>query len=233
MAALIEGAGVALAVEQRGEGPAVLVVHDIARPPEALDVPAHLITYERRGYGGSGMPVPYEATTVNEQAEDAAAVLRATAPGPAVVAGLGFGAIIALDLATRHGALVAGVVLVDPPLFAFVPEAAEALAAERVTLEEGLRAGGPEVAVEAWLGHPSPWAQSSYRAVFADLAGLASWPVTRGALRAVAVEAAVLTSPAAPPHVLAAADAVAGLIPGARRDPGGDVAAAVRGLLAR
>ena len=72
MPALIEGAGVPLAVDERGEGPPVLVVHGIGRPPTPLDLPARVIAYDRRGYGESGMPEPYEATTVNEQAEDAA-----------------------------------------------------------------------------------------------------------------------------------------------------------------
>lgn len=232
MSPQIEGAGVPLAADARGEGAPVLVVHDIARPPAPLDLDARVIAYERRGYGASGMPEPYEATTVNEQAEDAAAVLRALADGAAVLVGHGFGAVIALDVAARHAALVAGLVLADPPLFAFVPGAAQALAAERQALEEALRSGGPEAAVEAWLGEESRWARASYRAFFADLAGLATWPVTRGTLRAIAVPAAVITSEDAAPHLVAAADAVAGLIPGASRESGGDVVAAARAILA-
>lgn len=240
---VVEGAGVALAVTDRGEGPAVLLVHDMASDAagvaglaEALASVARVIAHDRRGYGGSGAPEPYDATTVNEQAEDAAAVLRAVGSPPAVVCGLGFGALVALDLLTRHSGLVRGGVLVDPPLFAFVAEAAEALSAERYALEESLREGGPQLAVERWLGdHADPdrvaRARTAHRAFFADLAGLATWPVIRATLRSIDAPTAILTSVTAPPHVLAAADAVAGLIPHALREHGGDAAVAVRRVL--
>jgi pimeloyl-ACP methyl ester carboxylesterase len=243
MAALIEGAGVPLSTDERGAGPPLLLIHDIGS--DAQDVAglagdlaplARVITYDRRGYGGSGAPVPYEATTVHEQAQDAACVLAALAGEPAVICGLGFGALVALDLVTRHRAAVAGAVLADPPLFAFVATAAQALSQERALLEEALREGGPALAVQRWLGAGADprrveRACAAHRAFFADLAGLASWPVTRGALRAIDVDAAIVTRPDARAHVIAAANAVAGLIPAARRDSSGDVAAAARALL--
>ncbi|MDX6664959.1 MAG: hypothetical protein QOG68_1165 [Solirubrobacteraceae bacterium] len=239
---VVEGAGVALAVDTRGTGPAVLLVHDMACDAaalaplaEKLAPGARVIAYDRRGYGGSGVPVPYGATTVNEQAEDAAAVLRACADAPAVVCGHGFGALIALDLVTRHADLLAGAVLAEPPLFAFVPAATEVLSAERLALEEALREGGPELAVERWLGPDADpgrvqRARAAHVAFFADLAGLATWPVTRGLLRAVDLPAVVVTWASTPSHVGAAADALAGLMPHARRDREGDLAAAVRAL---
>lgn len=243
MAAVIEGAGVPLSVEEEGNGVPLLLIHDIgsdaaglAGLASTLAGQAHVIRYDRRGYGGSGAPEPYEATTVHEQAEDAACVLTATSGEPAHVCGLGFGALVALDLATRHRAAISGAVLVDPPLFAFAAGAAEALSRGRALLEEALREGGPELAVERWLGpnaDPAAAARAriAHRAFFADLAGLASWPVTRGALRAIDVPAVVVTTPDAPAHVVVAADAIAGLIPGVRREAGGDAAAATRTLL--
>jgi pimeloyl-ACP methyl ester carboxylesterase len=240
MPAMIEGAGVPLAVEEHGAGRPILLVHDIAADAAAmagvvaaLAPAARVIAYDRRGYGASGAPVPFEATTVNEQAEDAAAVLRALDAAPALVCGAGFGALIALDLLTRHADLVGAAVLADPPLFAFVAEAAEALSTDRRQLEEALRGGGPELAVQRWLGPGADparvvRAQAAHRAFFADIAGLATWPVTRGTLRAIAAPAVVLTSSAAPAHVVAAADAVAGLIPRAQRRHGDELAAATR-----
>src|SRR5881398_548369 len=104
MAVLIEGAGVPLAVAERGEGPPLLLVHDIASDAEGLASTAaaledrfRVVAYDRRGYGASGAPVPYEATTVHEQAEDAAAVLHALGARDVVVVGVGFGALVALD----------------------------------------------------------------------------------------------------------------------------------------
>ena len=243
MAVLVEGAGVPLAVAERGEGPALLLVHGIGEDAEgmaplaeALARRARVIAYDRRGYGASGAPEPYEATTVHEQAEDAAAVLTALDAAPAVVGGNGFGALVALDLLVRRAELVRAAVLVDPPLFAFVPEATEVLSTERLLLEEALREGGPELAVERWLGAGRPAdeiarARQAHRAVFADIAGLTSWPVSRAELRAIAVPVVVSTSSASPFHVVRAADALAELLPAGRRDYGGDAAAAIAALL--
>ena len=91
MAPSVEGAGVALNVVERGSGRAVLLVHGIASDAQALEPiadalssQARVIAYDRRGYGSSGAPEPYHGTTVAEQAEDAAALLRALDPGPAL-----------------------------------------------------------------------------------------------------------------------------------------------------
>jgi pimeloyl-ACP methyl ester carboxylesterase len=239
----VEGAGVELAYAERGAGPAVLLVHGpasdalaLAPVAEALAPQARAIAYDRRGYGSSGAPEPYEGTTVEEQAEDAAALLRRLEAAPAVVAGEGLGALIALDLMKRHAGLVRGAVLADPPLFAFVPDATAALAAERGRIEEAVFAHGPEAGVEAWLegrvaGEALARARAAHQAFFADYAGLASWPVTRRELRGLAQPAVVLTRPAAPPPVVAAADALAALLPAAARATDGDLAAAVRALL--
>jgi 3-oxoadipate enol-lactonase len=245
MAPSVEGAGVALNAVERGSGRAVLLVHGIASDAQAqapiadaLAAEARVIAYDRRGYGDSGAPEPYDGTTVEEQAEDAAALLRALDAAPAFVVGDGFGALVALDLAKRHRALVAGAVLSNPPLFMFVPEATEQLAAQRAELEEAVRAGGPEAGVEAWLGgrvdgEALARAKASHRAFFADYAGLASWPASRRELRALDVPAVVLTGPWSPPHIVAAAEALAGLLPNVERATDGDLVAAARALLGR
>jgi pimeloyl-ACP methyl ester carboxylesterase len=244
MAPSVEGAGVELNVVERGCGPAVLLVHGLAsdaqglaRVAEALAADARAIAYDRRGYGASGAPDPYQGTTVEEQAQDATAVLRALDPGPAVVCGDGFGALVALDLAKRHRPLVRAAVLSNPPLFMFVPEATERLAAQHAELEAAVREGGPAAGVEAWFGghvdgEALARARGAHRAFFADYAGLASWPASRRVLRALDVPAVVLTGPSSPSHVVAAADALAELMPAARRADDGDLVAATRALLA-
>jgi pimeloyl-ACP methyl ester carboxylesterase len=243
MPPVVEGAGVPLAYERRGDGPPVLLVHGLASDGramagavEGLAATAQVIAYDRRGYGASGAPDPYTGTTVMEQAEDAAALLRALGVDGAVVAGDGFGALVALDLLRRHASVASAAVLADPPLFAFVPEATEALAARRLEVEEALRERGPEAGVEAWLagrlaGDALDRARASHRGFYADFAGLASWPVTRRELRAVAQRAVVLTGPSTPPLIRAAADRLGELLPAARREGDGDIAAAVRSLL--
>src|SRR3954471_14903446 len=206
----VEGAGVALSYRDRGEGPATLLIHGIASDAEAFEPLARalaeggrrVLTYDRRGYGSSGAPQPYGGTTVEEQAEDAAALLRAAGGSPALVAGDGFGALVALDLLKRHRGLVRAAVLAHPPLFMMVPQATEVLAAQHERIQEAVREGGPEAGVEAWLGGrvdaaALARARAAHRAFFADYAGLASWPATRRELRAIEVPAVVLTGPQA------------------------------------
>jgi pimeloyl-ACP methyl ester carboxylesterase len=245
--AIVEGAGVPLACFERGSGPTVLLVHGMADraagwedTAEALGADARTIAYDRRGYGGSGAPEPYERTTVEEQAEDAVALLASLAAAPAVVCGRDFGALVCLDLCKRHAGLVRAAVLLDAPVLQFSAAAAEILSDERVALEQALRDGGPGRGVDAWLdarGEPaeSPrrtWARADHAGFFADYGGLASWPVTRAELRALAMPLAVLTSPAASGPIREAADALAGLAPEARRQEAADPEAAIRALLA-
>jgi pimeloyl-ACP methyl ester carboxylesterase len=237
MASTAEGAGVALAYETEGSGTPVLLVHDIASDRAGLPVvPGGLtVRYDRRGYGESGAPEPYVGTTVMEQAEDAAALLRALSLSGAVVAGTGFGALIALDLTLRHAVLVRAVVVADPPLYAFVPDANEELAEQRRVLQDSMATGGPEAAVEAWLAGRADAgalarAKASHHGFFADYAGLASWPVTRGELRSLAIPVAVVTSPSTPWHVRRAAEALLSLVPGAEHRDDGDLTAAAAAL---
>jgi pimeloyl-ACP methyl ester carboxylesterase len=239
----VEGAGIVLAYVERGEGPAVLLVHDLASDAEtlapraeALADAARVIAYDRRGYGSSGAPEPYGGTTVQEQAEDAAALLRELDATPAVVCGEGFGALVALDLMTRHAGLVRAAVLSDPPLLALVPEATEALAADRERIHAAVRERGNEAGVEAWLhGRAGPAAleraRAAHRAFYADFAGLASWPITRRGLRALAHPVVVVTGPSTPATLVSAADRLAELLPAARRATDGDLEAAARSLL--
>jgi pimeloyl-ACP methyl ester carboxylesterase len=238
MASTAEGAGVELAYEEtQGSGIPVLLVHDIASDRLGLPVVpgTRCIRYDRRGYGDSGAPEPYVGTTVMEQAEDAAALLRALDVSGAVVAGVGFGALIALDLALRHGSLVRGVAAADPPLYAFVPEANEELAEQRRVLQDSMATGGPDAAVEAWLAGRADApalarAKASHHGFFADYAGLASWPVTRRELRSLALPVTIVTSPSTPWHVQRAAEALASLVPDAEHRTDGDLTAAVTAL---
>jgi pimeloyl-ACP methyl ester carboxylesterase len=239
-----EGAGVELHYAERGEGRPLLVIHGLASDAQAwssqLDelagAGARAIAFDRRGYGASGAPEPYAATTVQEQAQDAAALLERLDAAPALLVGDGFGALVALELLVRRPALATGAVLVDVPLFAFVPAATEALAAQRERLEQALRDGGPQAALRAWLGDAAAAvsdtrARTWERGFFADYAGQASWSPSRRELRAIELPVAVVTSPASPAYTDAAADAAAALLPAARRLHDGDAVAAAVALL--
>lgn len=246
--ATIEGAGVPLHVEEHPAatgapalGRTAVVVHGIAsdalaHEPLAAALAAagmRVVTYDRRGYGTSGAPEPYDGTTVEEQAQDLVAVIAALEAAPALLVGDGFGALVCLDVVKRHPELVGAAVVVDPPLFAFVPAATGMLARQQVAIEQALREGGPAAAIDTWWGaggDPAARvrARSSPSGFFADYVGLASWAVTRRALRALTVPLGIVTGPATPPEVLAAADALAELVPGARRARDGEVLALAR-----
>src|SRR5436190_18194385 len=151
----VEGAGVELAYEESGAGAAIVLVHGMAADRtvwhDVAPPAARTIAYDRRGYGGSGPPEPYDRTTVAEQAEDLAALLHAINAAPATAVGADFGALIVLDVLVRRARLLRGAVLVGPPVFQLVASALEPLSAERLALEEALREGGRERAIEFWL----------------------------------------------------------------------------------
>ena len=178
-------------------------------------VPGRRIAYRRRGYGESGAPVPYTATTVEEQAEDLVALLHALDAAPALLVGDGFGALVVLDVLRRHAALARAAVVADPPLLAFVDGGTEELSRRRAELEEQLRAGA-----------------AADLAALADFAGLASWPGTRRDLRAVAVPVCVVVRPGCSAPVAAAAALLAELVPDSELRDDGDIAAAARSLAA-
>src|SRR5512132_1543367 len=101
----LDARGVELAWSERGEGQPVLLVHETAANRSvweavgaALADRARAITYDRRGWGASSAPEDYRRTTIEEQSEDAAALLESVDAAPAVIAGAGVGAMVALDI---------------------------------------------------------------------------------------------------------------------------------------
>ena len=124
----LEARGVELAWSERGEGIPILLVHETAATRRvweplvgSLAPRARAIAYDRRGWGDSSAPDDYRRTTVEEQSEDAAALLSSVADRPALVCGAGLGAVIALDLLIREPEAAAGAVLIEPPLFQLLP----------------------------------------------------------------------------------------------------------------
>ncbi|HEX8205890.1 MAG TPA: alpha/beta fold hydrolase, partial [Solirubrobacteraceae bacterium] len=170
-----------VAFEEQGSGPGVVLVHGMAASAGTWgvleDLPGRVVAYDRRGYGDSTAPEPYTRTTVNEQAEDLAALVTALELAPALLVGDGFGALVVLDVLLRHRALARAAVLIDAPLHQFAPGATEMLSAERLALEQALREGGPPEAVARWLGDGADparvdAAKRSAGAFFADYGGL-------------------------------------------------------------
>jgi pimeloyl-ACP methyl ester carboxylesterase len=112
--------GVTLPYLDRGEGPPVLLIHGNGPDMRSLEGVAtdlledhRVITYNRRGYAGSG-PV---ATSWVEHREDAAALLEHLGVSEAAVVGVSGGGIVALDLAVRRPDLVGVLVLLEPGVY--------------------------------------------------------------------------------------------------------------------
>jgi pimeloyl-ACP methyl ester carboxylesterase len=110
-----------------------------------------VVTYDRRGNSRSPRPLGWTTTSVAEQADDAAALIRALDLSPAVVFGASAGGPIALDLAIRHPRLVRAGILQEPSIFSALPDPMVALAPRRALIEESLRTTGPRGAIRALM----------------------------------------------------------------------------------
>ena len=82
--------GVRLHVEEHGDGEPILCIHGTSGSAafwgDAVQELARLgrvISYDRRGCGRSERPEPYETTSVDEHADDAAALLVSLDAAPA------------------------------------------------------------------------------------------------------------------------------------------------------
>ena len=232
----VEAGGVALAYEESGEGAAVVFVHGTAterslwwETTEALGAGHRAIAYDRRAYGDSGAPEPYGGTTVEEQAEDTAALMRALDAGPAVLCGHGLGALVCLDLVRRHPALARGAVLIEPPLHALAGGGAEAIGVLRERIEQGARDDGSAGALDAFLLETAgpqaleqlgpvrvAAAHGAARAFAADLVAAPSWEFGRRELRAVEVPLIVVCGRLSAPLWREIAAELASLLPSAR-----------------
>ncbi|MFE4637747.1 alpha/beta fold hydrolase [Streptomyces sp. NPDC056773] len=109
--------GTAIAFDQQGSGPAVVLVggafmtrHEFAGLAGLLAGRFTVITYDRRGRGDSGDNAAYD---VQREVEDLDALI-AHAGGEAMVFGISSGAVLALEAAAR-GSSVTRLALYEPP----------------------------------------------------------------------------------------------------------------------
>ena len=127
--------GTQLYYELRGKGPSLILIpgdegdaEEYLRVAELLDGEFTILTYDRRGYSRSPRKADYNGTTVDQQGDDAAALLSSLEMAPAAVWGNSSGAIISLSLVLRHPETVRRAMLHEPPLFAGMSDPAENLA---------------------------------------------------------------------------------------------------------
>ena len=148
-------AGAELYYEVRGRGPAVLLIPgatgDAGHFEQAADVLSSehtVITYDRRGNSRSR---PAGPTTLDQQADDAAALLRHVGAAAAAVFGTSGGAVIALKLAIRSPEVARDVIVHEPPFIQVLPDAAELGRTFQTQVEHALATGGARGAMELFV----------------------------------------------------------------------------------
>lgn len=109
-----------------------------------------VITYDRRGNSRSKSPNGWSSTNLTEQADDAAGLLEELGIEAASVYGHSIGAPIALDLALRRPELVHSVILHDPAMMSVLGDPGAVMAVVGPVIEQGMKAGGPEAAADAF-----------------------------------------------------------------------------------
>lgn len=231
--------GAELYCEVHGSGPPVLFI-----PPSSgdgglfewvadeLENEFSVILYDRRGNSRSAAPPEWKATSVEEQANDAAGLLEALEVGAAAIWGNSASGAIAVELMVHHRELVRGVILHDPVLLWLLktPELRRALAATPVPVEEALRTRGPRAAMElrvrgmltdqVWEGLAPPLQErmlgNGRTVYFVEVDAWFRYQADEAALSAVDVPVYLLRSEADPPAFAEIRSRLAALLPVAR-----------------
>jgi len=152
--------GAELYYELRGAGPALLMIHGTGADAGCYEEVAarmaasfRVLTYDRRGWSRSARPAGWTRTSIEEQADDAAWLLRATGLAPALLFGGSSGGLIALEMLLHHGEVVRGAALHEPSIFTHLP--ADFVAAQFAELtpliEQAVASGGPRAGQEMLL----------------------------------------------------------------------------------
>lgn len=150
--------GTTLYYERRGDGPPLLFISgatgDAGHWTDVADALADdytVITYDRRANSRSPRPENWTSTSVDEQADDAAALLEALGLTPAVVYGNSTGSIILTDLALRRPDLLRAAIFHEPAYLAVTSVAEEVNGILEQLIGEGMAQGGSGKAVELFL----------------------------------------------------------------------------------
>ncbi|GAA4904227.1 pimeloyl-ACP methyl ester carboxylesterase [Actinomycetospora succinea] len=150
--------GTTLYYELRGEGPPVVFISggpgDAGFWPETADLLADgftVLSYDRRGTSRSPRPEGWTSTSIDEQADDAAALLEALDLAPAVAYGHSAGGLILTSLAMRRPELLRGAVFHEPAFLTVTPEGRAVIEGLQGTVADAMARGGPPLAMELFL----------------------------------------------------------------------------------
>ncbi|WP_141728214.1 alpha/beta fold hydrolase [Devosia insulae] len=140
--------GATLYYEVQGSGPTLLI---IPGGPQDAGVFAELaqrladrytvVTYDPRGNSRSSFDGEIRPLLMDQQADDAAALIEAVGSGPAYVFGTSGGAQIGLNLAARHPKLVQALVAHEPPSMMLMDDPSEAVAADKALYDTYVKDG--------------------------------------------------------------------------------------------
>ena len=144
--------------ELRGDGPPLLLMMGASgyggvfgRFAEFLADEFTVVTYDRRGNGQSPKPTGWTATSPEEQADDAAALLAGLGLAPAAIFGTSSAGIFALAVLLRHPECVRGAVLHEPALLALFDDPTAVRNSLIQLVQEGMEEGGPARGFECFL----------------------------------------------------------------------------------
>ena len=230
--------GTTIAFDRSGAGPAIILVGGAlsersAGIPLATRLAPHftVYAYDRRGRGDSGDTQPY---AVEREIEDIAALIR-EAGGSAFVFGMSSGAALALE-AANHGLAITKLALYEPPFI--VDDARKPIPADYVTqLGELARSGRRGEAVEYFMANavevpadmvaqmrqspmwPAMEALAHTLAYDGAIMGdnMSGKPLSPGQWADVTIPTLVMDGGVSPVWMHNAAQAVAAILPNARR----------------
>jgi len=155
---LIDANGATLYYERRGSGPSILFVSgatgDAGHWTGVADVLASrytVVTYDRRGNSRSPRPTQWATTTIDQHADDAAALLDGLDAGPSVVLGTSAAAGIVANLALRHPSVPRAVIFHEPLFPSGVTNPDAVRAGRQALIQEGMANSGPRGATELFL----------------------------------------------------------------------------------
>jgi len=188
-----------------------------------------LISPDRRGWGESTPAEEYRRTSIAEQSIEIASLLRQLDPGPVSVIGLGFGAVVALELCLADPELADRAFLIEPPVFGAISAATGGMSADVEAIRAAAAEGGESAAYELFLAGDlrtlgvgaerfSQYADrgpSAARSFLVEIPAVPAWPLDPVRLAALESEVTVVTLPSTPVLLKKAAEAVADRVPGA------------------
>ncbi|MDQ5895810.1 MAG: hypothetical protein QG596_2071 [Actinomycetota bacterium] len=156
-------------------------------------------------------------------------MLRERQTGPATVIGIGFGAVVALELALADPDLVARAFVIEPPVFGALSEATTGMSIDVDAIRAAAAEGGEEAAYDLFLGgelqtlgcgaerfsDKADRGPAAARSFLVELPAVPAWPLDPVRLVTLEPEVTVVTLPSTPDLLKRAARAVVERVPGA------------------